>query len=198
MIQALLFPQFEPYNWAYLDLDYHSRDVVGEPNPLIDPAKCQEWIDGLHKEFHVERSYGGYLENRSNVWRGWYQKPGEFFHLGIDYNVPAGTLVHMPVPGVLVHSEIDPDTVCGWGGKVIFRVKDMYLVVGHLKDIVTEMREYATGEIIGRVAPWPENGNTFHHVHVQAMKHFDPTADGYGPWYEGIGDDFPHPAVLTF
>jgi hypothetical protein len=130
-------------------------------------------------------TWGGYGENRKDIFQNSYlAKTGNFYHLGVDINVPKGTPVKAPFDCEVLQAWPDPDTDIGWGGRVILKASDWLplLVLGHLHPKKLPFcRAYKQGEVLGEVGTWPLNGNTFEHLHVQCIKHnkFD-KFDGYG------------------
>lgn len=203
-MHKLLFPELED-SWKYLNLGELAKEVVSDNNPLLNPENCAIWVEEVHVKNNTKYSYGGYLEDRSILWKGHYHKPGHAIHLGIDYNVPAGTLVHMPCDGLLIYSNLDEDQNGGWGGKLIFDTEDKncpFLILGHLSDIPTIGKIFKKGDVVGKIANYPYNGNWFPHLHVQTASCFkingvDVTSvDGYSNLYEGIEKDFPNPELL--
>lgn len=200
-----LFPQIEG-EWGYVNVAKIAECIVGnmglqthDPNPFLDPVIVDRWMEFVHDIKEIDYSWGGYLEDRSVLWRGHYHQPGEVIHLGVDVNVPAGTEVFMPTWGILAHSFQDPDQNGGWGGKIIFQCttgafEGLYLIFGHLKDIPHDIgTKYIPGQKIGVIAEAEINGGWAPHLHVQLMREFLPNVDGYAAHYEGIEDDFPNP-----
>jgi len=195
-----LLPNLEG-DWAKLNINDIAVDAckllnVGpnDPNPFLDPETVDNWLEFAHKLLGCDYSYGGYLENRSTLWRGHYHKPGEMIHLGVDLNVPEGEIVAMPTWGKLVYSFNDPDQNSGWGGKLIFECDQGYLLFGHLKNIPNDIGTiYSPDQYVGVVAEAKCNGGWVPHLHVQLMKEFNPNVDGYGPLYAGIENDYIDP-----
>ena len=155
MLHRKLFPQLADRRWGSIDLDALARiDFPGSgrargDNPLNDPEVCRGWVERLHERMGVESSFGGYLEDRSHLWRGHYQEAsGRFVHLGVDYNVPAGTEVFAPCPLVVHEARADPDQDGGWGGRVIFRVpgSDLFVILAHLEHVSAPDRRGRTGD----------------------------------------------------
>jgi hypothetical protein len=115
------------------------------------------------------------------------------------------------VDGTLKYSFQDPDTDGGWGGKLIFeyqvpywhstntgatelKTKPRYLILGHLKNIVTEIdRPYKRGDIVGVIAEPALSGGWAPHLHVRCCAEFNPDVDGYSPKKEGLENEFPNP-----
>lgn len=183
MLYQRLFPQLKHAKWDFINLDDEAEKAFGDQpqNPLLDPNFCNEWVKSLHLARGVEYSYGGWMENRANLWRGHYHKPGHTIHLGIDYNVPDWTEVFLPRSGVLVMSENDPDQDGGWGGRAIYKIENYYVIFAHLMAIEGKVgRICKAGTSVGLVGNHAVNGNWFPHLHVQCMKSYNVSADGYG------------------
>jgi hypothetical protein len=186
-----LFPQLDKAVWGELNLNTQAlRTCVEteERNILLDPRICQKWLELVHLLNGVDYSFGGYLESRSFLWRGHYHKPDSFIHLGIDYNVPAGTVVRWPYVSEVVDSWHDPDQDGGWGGRIILRyaamdsanpvssvVHERFTIIGHLEpesmakkgDIIRP--KDSDRHFIGVVGEPNVNGNWFPHLHVQGI-----------------------------
>ena len=202
MIQQL-FPDlaYEYDDWGHLnvtEVTSELADLIGfrhaEFNPWLDRKFLSKWLRFICNQRGIKYTWGGYLENREELWRGMYMKPGQAIHLGIDVRVPQNTEVVMPTWGVLRHSFQDPDQNGGWGGKLIFEVKDQYLVLGHLQGIPDDIgAKYSPGHKIGTIAGPETNGGWGSHLHIQLMREFIPDIDGYGPAYEGMEKDFLDP-----
>ena len=205
MLHRRLFPQLADRRWGSIDLDALARiDFPGSgrargDNPLNDPEVCRRWVERLHERMGVESSFGGYLEDRSHLWRGHYQEAsGRFVHLGVDSNVPAGTEVFAPCPLVVHEALADPDQDGGWGGRVITRLpgSDMFVIFAHLEhdSLPNEGAELATGARVGVVGRPQVNGGWFPHLHVQCVRGALPEdLDGYASASSGLGERFPDP-----
>lgn len=160
------------------------------------PELIQSALDSLKKN-----TYGGYGEDRKDVWAGTYMDEHKnYIHLGIDINVKTGTEVKCPFNALVIDIFTDTDTKIGWGGRVtlvsVHKPSPM-LVLAHLDPkSLNNKRRYAKGEVIGRVGTWPTNGNTFHHLHVQAMNKLTGGYDGYG--FEKDLANSPNPFEVDF
>lgn len=199
-----MFPQLRTKAWAYINLaDDAPFPVKGHKNPLLDPEFCTKYVQQHQADMGIDHSFGGWMENRSRLWHGSYLGTEGAWHLGVDINVPAGTTVCMPFDAMLHSAETDPDQELGWGGKMIFQFsEDHYMIFGHLKIEYPCKDHYKYGDPIGVVGIYPDNGNVFPHVHVQAVWrrpgiHVQ-SVDGYSHLYEGIEDDFPHPEDVLY
>lgn len=199
-LHSFLFPSLKTARWGYLNLaEEHRRSGFRKDgqNLLLDPGVCDDWIRQLHQERRIDYSHGGYLEDRSLLWQGSYIKPDEGWHLGIDYNVPEGTAVCLPISAKLMLSSVDPDKRWGWGGKLVFEAKGMFLILGHLREMVAETEHiYERGSEVGVIASPLSNGGWYPHLHVQIAGRLDLSLDGYGQIYQGIEEDFPRPDAI--
>jgi hypothetical protein len=197
---SMFFPQLADKKWAYVNLDSHAEMVPPGPdgvNVLLDPEVQQEWVERLTERLDADHLWGGYLENRSHLLRGHYMKEGEHWHVGLDLWVPAGTSLKAGLEAELVHAEMDPDHYGGWGGKLIFKVRDdLSYSLGHLDNIVTEKRRYLPWEEVAIIGNYPINGNFAPHLHLQCCNKLDPLVDGYHAFSDKLREDFPHPKVL--
>ena len=195
MLHDLLFPQLAGHTWARVNLNDIALEHAGEVEAR-DAVTDEHWVDLLHQMLGVDHSWGGWMEARHFLMKGQYHKnvgPDHFWHLGVDFNVPANTAVHLPVDGELVHSEMDPDQDGGWGGKLIFKYDQGWFILGHLNEIVTQKRWYKAGDPVAIVGHRAVNGNWFPHLHVQCLTTLSVNVDGYSHLYPGLEQDYPNP-----
>jgi murein DD-endopeptidase MepM/ murein hydrolase activator NlpD len=146
-------------------------------------------------------SYGGYAEDRKHVWKGTYlDESGGYIHLGIDIVVPPGTPVKAPFDAKIINRFSDTDDKIGWGGRLIleFNKECPLIVLAHLEPkSMTNKKNVRRGDLIGEIGTWPTNGNTFHHLHVQCIKHNDfNNFDGYG--FSNDLENNPNPFQVNF
>lgn len=200
MLHKLLFPQYEDADWGYLNLENEARKSQVSPiNPLLDPAKCEDWVDSLHCRDKLNFSYGGYLEDRAHLWRDHYHFPGRTVHVGVDYNVPAGAWVSMPADGHVVLVEEDPDQNGGWGTRAIYKIGELYVTFAHLCVVyvngpVDRLNTIYKGTKIGIVGPSERNGGWYPHLHVQ--REYKPFADAYVAFSKELSYEYPNPEIL--
>lgn len=175
-------------------LEYDLNNIyIRNKKYIINTRNPQSIQDRLNYLQLNNNHYGGYGENRKDIWKGTYlDETGGYIHLGIDINMGVGEVVRSPFDAWVLDRFTDKDTRIGWGGRLIlgrtgFGVmngvwKYPLLVLGHLNPkSLTKKRYVKKGDILGTIGHWPENGNTFWHLHVQAINHIDfKNFDGYG------------------
>ncbi len=199
----MIFPKLKNKKFGYLNINNEAEiwcsevgiKVTTEDNPLNDPATCQRMLAEVHAKHGIDFSYGGYMEDRSFLWKGSYlERDKNFIHLGLDLNVPTGTEVAVDFDGTVIAIEDDFPTIGGWGPSVTIKhaQKPVYLVYVHLdRDISCKAGDVLKkGDIFAKVGKPPYNGNWFPHCHVQVIKesYFDELEktngwsklDGYG------------------
>ena len=202
-IISKFFKSFNPL-WVPINLNELAKIIapnIIEKNPFLNA----QWVDDLLGAIQLPCkthtcTYGGFLEDRSHLWRGHYFKNGAI-HLGVDINAPQNVNVVLPCDGKLVESFQDPDQDGGWGGKLTFDCNGFFLTFGHLDGILTADnigKTFNAGDDIGLVATRKRNGGWYQHLHVQASKIFDPNRDGYAETlYDGIEKDFFDPIEVV-
>lgn len=175
-----MFPELQGSKYCYVNLEAeavrwsgeHPELFSGRANPLLDPRACQRMLDEIHRREGVVWSHGGYLENRSCLWRGSYlEATGNFLHLGVDCNAPRATRVAVYFPAKVILVDHDPDRDGGWGTRVFLASQGPVFVYAHLQNaIVKPGQELEPGAVIAEVGGPPENGNWHPHLHVQAIR----------------------------
>jgi hypothetical protein len=204
MLEKLLFPSLMGKWKSNINLNKYAKMLHGDMdwndvftiNPFLDPNLFGEWINLLHKTLGVDYSYGGWMEDREEILDGTYLESGHKIHLGVDYWVPVHTSVYLPKTGKLVSSRYDSDTNGGWGGQVIFEIDGLFVIFGHLTAIIPNEAIGQTmnaGHFVGLVADVDGSGGWYPHLHLQCMKTFEPTIDGYGAKDPFRFDNFPNP-----
>lgn len=211
-----VFPALAKKPAMYLNMD----EFYASGMPLKDgksvfliPSLTDRFLNALHRVEGAAYSFGGYLEDRYNLWHGSYMtqdKAAEEIktvHLGIDVNAPAGTKVapvHASRVAKIIH---DPDQDGGWGSVIIFELKKpigeiTHYIYAHLgKDTIMAKigDDVRAGKNVAALGGHHENGGWYEHLHVQAMtkeawrlmEHRDDMGafDGYDSVPEGV----PHP-----
>lgn len=59
------------FKWLQINLDEYTRRNLPDKyrHLLVYPEFCDQWVRNIHKELGCDYSYGGYLEDRSWLWR---------------------------------------------------------------------------------------------------------------------------------
>jgi len=158
--------------WTELNLNEEAR---GFPEvDFSDPKKCNNWLQKLHKKYGARYSYGGFLEDRSFIWKDHYNaKEGFFIHEGIDFNVPKGTEVFLFEEGKVVEIIRDTKMHGGWGNAVVFWIQKIkkYVIYAHLdRKLYVKLGDKCSKVTkIGTVGSPSQNGHYFPHLHLQIM-----------------------------
>lgn len=198
----MIFPTLQNKKFDHLNLNAEAVLWIAEKNfshhdtnPLLDPVICQSMVADTHQKYSIDFSYGGWLEDRSFLWRGSYlEDSSAFIHLGVDLNVPAGTAVALDFTGTVVAIMNDYPLDGGWGTAVIVKhaTEPLYFIYAHLgEDVLCGVGDtIQTNQIFASVGEAPFNGNWFPHVHVQCIdaEHYESLSeheiftvlDGYG------------------
>lgn len=121
------------------------------------------------------RTYGGFAEERIDLWRGFEHGVEKMVHLGVDFNnLPPEEPVCAVAAGQVIHVMVDESPFNGWGGRVMIQDEKYVYLYGHL---VAEAENLPTvgdakiqkGDVIGYVGAPEENGGWFPHLHLQIM-----------------------------
>ncbi len=208
-----IFPTLQG-KWAEANFNEEAKkfaDMLPKENKDCTPEESTRLVDLWHQINKVDYSFGGYLEDRSFLFRNKYHaQRGTFIHLGVDYNVPAGTPVTVPCPATVVDRWIDKDQEGGWGGRVVLFLpwSNYYMIYAHLAAEGLPMPGDHLGNAWGRtevglVGAEHENGGWFPHLHIQLVSgdylksHDVREFDGYAKMYDGIERDFPNPELAV-
>ena len=175
-----VFPALKDKPAVYVDMN----EFYAKQQPLKDgksiyliPELTQKFLEALHRTQGVAYSFGGYLENREDLWAGSYMDLSKAVHLGIDVNARAGTEVapaHKSRVAKIVH---DPDQDGGWGSVIIFELEKpigeiSHYIYAHLSknDVRVNVGDIVeAGQAVASLGKPHENGGWYEHLHVQAM-----------------------------
>ncbi len=205
----MLFPGFAAKPCGYVNLNDLAHRVHTRRNSFINPVRAQQLIDAFHQRVGWDWSYGGYLERRIKLWEGvpYLENADTFLHLGVDFNVPAGTAVTASESCVVVRVDDDTPDQFGWGNRVIVRLEHypVYLIYAHLSPRIScrPGQSLIDRTIFAEVGDPSVNGGWFPHLHVQALtsdtwryyEHRLNELDGYGALeeIESLAKQFPDP-----
>lgn len=177
----MLFFELAKKEFGYVNLNsaakrwfLQNQISSNETNPLLDPIICNQMVEDLHEQLGIDYSFGGWLEDRAALWRGSYlDQTASYLHLGVDFNVPAGTSVSAEHDAEVVRIDSDAPEEGGWGTRVILKPADgnEFLIYAHL-DKKVDCRvgdRLHVGDTFASVGKAPFNGGWFSHLHVQCV-----------------------------
>lgn len=177
--QPTIFPELLGAKWGQANLGKLAENSFPDTdsrNLLLNAYFCDQWVLQVARNLKVDFTWGGHFENRKHLWRGYYKNAQKVTHLGVDYNVPAGTKVAAPRKCTVVDSWADTSINNGWGGRLILQLDEPwenapYLVLGHLAhaNLPQVGQVFEAGEIITVTGEPYENGGWFPHLHVQCV-----------------------------
>ena len=192
MLANRIFPNVK--KWVEIDLEKESRNTGFLLN---NPKICQKWVEILHLVNDCDGSFGGYLENRENLWEGTYLPHGKRLHLGVDINVPVYSPVLSPINGEVVEIIHDLDFDGGWGECLIIQ-SNVKVIFAHMQEVDAYIgKKIKTGDVLGLVGRPERNGGWYPHLHLQVIpRHISLSEiDGYGDLREldSLKKIFPNP-----
>lgn len=209
-----IFPEHHGRAAVLANLDTIARGLRPRAgiSPLLEASKLDRFLRRLHFRWNAY-SFGGYVEDRRELWRGSYLTEDTALHLGNDVNLPAGTRLSVAHPCRLVHHTHDPCQDGGWGGVVFFELDQpigaiTHFLYAHLKNEPPHLplgTSVSPGDVVGVLGAPHENGGWYAHLHVQALTRaaWDRTQgdlskfDGYAPVrYSSGHPEFPDPWPL--
>ena len=184
----MLFPEFENKVSGYVNLDTEARQWMQQrslpvdPNPLLDPDTCQQMVSDVHKKYSLDFSYGGWLEDRSFLWKGSYlDETGGYIHLGVDFNVPEYTKVAASFDAEVVRIDDDYPIEGGWGNRIIVKHAQLplYFIYAHLdeENMCQVGDKLIKNQVFAKIGKTPFNGKWFPHLHLQTIN---------APFYEEL------------
>lgn len=175
----MLFPELDATRFALVNLNDEAKEwlkqrSVAEVNPLLNSTECQTMINECHWRLGVDFSYGGWLEDRGDfLWGSYLDEGRRYIHLGVDFNVPAGTRVTVDRTCTVIRIDDDYPEEHGWGMRVIVQESqsNVIIIFGHLdRQVSVRIDEILEpGTMIGSVGISPYNGGWFPHLHVQVI-----------------------------
>lgn len=151
-------------------------------NPLIDSIDVSDqkaFQAVIDKEMGTEYFWGlsGYLEKRETLLRNCSQMVAEerYYHLGLDIIAPAETELLAPLDAVVQEAGYE-EGAGNYGGFVLLKhegmsIEPFFSFYGHLSfsSLPRENSVLRAGEAFARIGHFHENGNWFHHTHLQII-----------------------------
>lgn len=165
----------------FLGLD-DSSPVLDEIN-IADQSALQAYADQKLLEAGTNWAISAFGEPRERMFRALdcdqMVGEGRFYHLGVDFWLPAGSNIYAPLGGTIVESGYESG-FGNYGGFVCVKHsqfnKPIYTFYGHLDPVtVLEVGQVITsGDVIGKLGNMQNNGGYFYHLHLQVL-----TESGY-------------------
>jgi hypothetical protein len=143
---------------------------------FLEPEIMSEAIAEYHQKNSLQWSWGGFFEDRTELWRGSYLS-GDILHAGIDVNLPVRSQIYAPCAGKLLLVDDDEDPSGGWGLSVALE-PDLQLLSVPVILIFAHIDEIAlcSGDRVEHAAPFARiasanvNGGWWPHLHIQAVE----------------------------
>jgi hypothetical protein len=141
-----------------------------------DQEELQRVLDEkMGSEYHWGVS--PYLERRDTLLGDCPQMVADkrFIHLGLDVIVGLGTPLHAPLDAIVAESGYESGEG-NYGGYVLLKHEDpsfetFYSFYGHLckNRLPTAAKTFPAGAAFAEIGDFQENGNWFHHTHIQVI-----------------------------
>jgi hypothetical protein len=167
-----LFPGLPCRPWKLVNLDevYAKCETIIplDMKSVEDQSKLVALASGALEGYN----YGGFGEDRTELWKGFEPGAEKMVHLGVDFNrLPEGQMVCLPEGGKVVHVMQDDTKFNGWGGRVIVDCDDVFVLFGHLDPCRLPKldAQLKTGDTVGYIGAGDVNGGWFPHLHLQVM-----------------------------
>ena len=183
---------FYPFLLYSRDVEHRPvfRGLQGDPyiadlsvsSPLLKniAARDQKGFQAvLEKQMGQKYRWGvaPYLERRDTLLADCPQMVAEerFIHLGLDVIVPLGAPLHAPLNATVAESGYE-EGEGNYGGYVLLAHADdlfetFYSFYGHLckNRLPAPGQEFSAGDAFAEIGDFHENGNWFHHTHIQVI-----------------------------
>jgi 4-aminobutyrate aminotransferase-like enzyme/Ser/Thr protein kinase RdoA (MazF antagonist) len=184
-LAPLVEPDLATARLLYTDWSVGSPEL-GSPAERADLPAWTARLFGRLREAGASAAIGGYDEARPVYASAAYRQRGNdrdewrTVHLGLDVFMPAGTVVRVPLDGV-VHSFADNAAPFDYGPCIVLehRVEDelgalhFYTLYGHLSAESLAGRKVGQalrrGEPLATLGDFPVNGNWPPHLHLQIV-----------------------------
>jgi len=199
----ILLPHLEKKEWKLVNLNeaYKNSEQKLNMHDIIDQYTL---LNDLSNQKQVY-TYGGFGEDRSDLWHGFEPDAKKMIHLGVDINnLKVGQPVCSLSDGTVVDVLVDPSSFNGWGGRVIIKAtknilgldEPIYFLYGHLQSdgLPEKNTTVKLGDVIGKIAAGDSNGGWFEHLHLQIMR--DCYVQRFRTYREIDGYDFHSTEIL--
>ncbi|APZ45168.1 hypothetical protein BW723_02150 [Polaribacter reichenbachii] len=174
-----LFPTIQKTALYSIDLSINNSTVKTEAE-FNNPTYFEAQLLAIQNQNPKKIIAGGYLEKRalytSDIYNAENSSEKRNIHLGVDFWLPEKTTVHAILDGKIVCAVHQKD-VKGYGGFIIlkhqFQEVEFYTLYGHLsEESILKLNlndEIKTGEKIGDLGNYDENGEWVPHLHFQVI-----------------------------
>ncbi len=178
LLEENIFPIFN--NTAaglplYIDLSKNNENV----DKICNSKTQVEFNDYMFIELKRKNkkwAVSGYLEDRTTLLKKYPQMVNEnrVYHLGLDITVPLGSELFAPLDAKVVVSEYEEGDG-NYGGMVVLEHNVggliFYSLYGHLNktELPSINKIIKKGEKFAKIGDFNENGNWFHHTHLQVL-----------------------------
>ena len=157
-------------------IDLSDDSVLFDQIDVRDQRTLQHF---LYKKMDPEYSWaiGGYLEHRARLLKAYPQMTNEarFYHLGVDIMVPVDSVLHAPLDAIVLENGYE-EGQGNYGGFILLEhsspvFETFYSFYGHLNpdSLAPVAGVIKSGESFGRVGDYHQNGNWYHHTHLQII-----------------------------
>lgn len=178
LLKEEIFPLFGPEISelpVYIDISIDNEYV----ERICSSQTQKEFNDYMISEMQKHNCHtavSGYLEDRTTLLKKYPQMVSEnrVYHLGVDVTGPLGTDIYAPINGEVVESYYE-EGEGNYGGMIVLK-HDInkcvfYSLYGHLNRTILPAvgTKINKGEKFAKIGDFHENGNWFHHVHLQVF-----------------------------
>ena len=154
----------------------------------VSQAEFQKRLEELILLKGTVWSVSGYLENRATMLKDFPQMQAEerFYHLGIDINLPCGAKLYAHKDCEVALSRYE-DGYGNYGGVTVLKFQagsTYYMLFGHLnpESLLPVGTSIKKGEPFATLGNMNQNGNWYHHTHLQIL-----TQRAYNEGWSGKG-----------
>jgi len=174
--EIALEPIFKGLKGAPFIADMSYQNPVFSEMDVRDQGKYQKLLEtqmGPDYEWGV----AGYLERRDTLLSSCPQMVEEkrFFHLGLDVIVPKGKKLFVPLDATVWETGYE-EGEGNYGGFILLKHDSTYFdtfysLYGHLShsSLPPVHQKLKAGDEFARIGDFHENGNWFHHTHIQVI-----------------------------
>jgi hypothetical protein len=171
-----LAPLFDNLKGDPLLIDLSTGNHLLEQIDVRDQKNFQSLLEG-QMAAGSNWGLGGYLERRDTLLRDCPQMVADerYYHLGVDIMVPVNSLLHAPLDAVVSQAGYE-EGEGNYGGFILLKhagpgFEAFYSFYGHLNpgSLPPAATQLKAGDEFARIGDFHENGNWYHHTHLQMI-----------------------------